>query len=230
MHSSTRSAANLGGQVRDSFRFFRAIVRDRRSVGAIAPSGRYLATVVVRSLGAIPPGSIIVELGPGTGSFTKVLLQRHPHSTIVAIEIDRQLVSGLRRSLPQAQVVHGCATRIREHLAELGLDPDKVAGVVSGLPLLALPKQLPAEILHEVAEVLPEGKPFVQFTYSRLAWRRFTPRRLQFRRAQLVMTNIPPATVLSFSKAGNMPVPKAKNRKKIRLLGAFRRRRRTSLS
>lgn len=205
----------------DSFRFFRAIARDTRSVGAIAPSGRYLASVVVRSLGTIRPGSVIIELGPGTGSFTKTLVARHPQCHVVAIEIDRQLVQCLRRSIPRAEVVHGCATRIREHLDALGLDHKRVAGVVSGLPLLTLPKDLPSQILAEIAAVLPEGKPFVQFTYSRIAWRRFTPQDLKFRKAQLVISNIPPASVLSFVKCQGSP---ASSIAKRRLLKGFLRR------
>lgn len=191
--------------MRDSFRFLRAIIRDRRTVGAIAPSGRHLAACVVRSLGTLEPGSIIVELGPGTGIFTRAICRRHPRCHVVAIEIDRYLANTLDRALPQARVIHGCATKIREHLQKLGLDPSRVAAVVSGLPLLVLPDNLPARILDEVTETLPEGARFVQFTYSRLAWRRFTPQRLRFLRAYLVVSNIPPASVLVFSKAQHAP-------------------------
>ena len=93
------------------------MVRDRRSVGAIAPSGRYLADAIVRALGHVPPRSLIIELGPGTGVFTKLLVQRHPQSTVMAVEIDRELVNTLRRNVPKAQVINGCATRIRELIA-----------------------------------------------------------------------------------------------------------------
>lgn len=209
----------------DSFRFFRAMVRDRRSIGAIAPSGRYLANVVVRTLGPIPPRGIIIELGPGTGSFTKLLVQRHPQARVVAIEIDRQLVNSLRRTIPQAEIIHGCATQIRDHLRSLHLDPKAVAGVVSGLPLLSLPKDLPSRILNEIAEVLPEGRPFVQFTYSRVAWRRFTPRGLKFNRSQLVVSNIPPASVLSFHKCQLQPASSIGRKSKISTIFTKLRRR-----
>lgn len=222
--------------MRDSFRFLRAIIRDRRTVGAIAPSGRHLAACVIRSLGTIEPGSIIVELGPGTGIFTRAICKRHPRCHVVAIEIDRYLAGTLTSALPQATIVNGCATNIRQHLQQRGLDPERVAGIVSGLPLLVLPNDLPTRILHEVTETLPEGARFVQFTYSRLAWRRFTPQRLRFLRAQLVMTNIPPASVLVFSKAEYAP-PDAGRLRRVkkprptgrRLFGVFPRRPRGTL-
>lgn len=207
--------------MRDSFHFLRAILRDRRSVGAIAPSGRLLASIMVQSLGPVPPASIIVELGPGTGVFTKLLARRHPQAQIVAIEIDSQLAANLRRICPSVHVVEGCATAIRTHLANLGMDSSRVAGIVSGLPLLALPGNLPSRILEEIALALPEGRPFVQFTYSRLAWKRFAPQHLHFRRSQLVVHNFPPATVLTFTKNTHAVGHIASKHRRPRLLTAL---------
>jgi phosphatidylethanolamine/phosphatidyl-N-methylethanolamine N-methyltransferase len=190
------------------------MVRDRKSVGAIAPSGRFLADAIVRALGDVPKKSLIIELGPGTGVFTKRLMQRHPQATTLAIEIDRALVQNLKRKIPRATVINGCATRIRELISKHKLDHLPVAGVVSGLPLLSLPKNLPTDILAEIAAVLPEGKPYVQFTYSRMAWKRFTPQGLRYRKSKLVMTNIPPASVLSFEKDGQQAAESIRHQQK----------------
>ena len=190
------------------------MMRDRKSVGAIAPSGRFLADAIVRALGDIPKNSLIIELGPGTGVFTKRLVQRHPQATVLAIEIDRELVQNLKRKIPRATIINGCATRIRELISQHKLDHLPVAGVVSGLPLLSLPKNLPTDILGEIAEVLPDGKPYVQFTYSRMAWKRFTPKGLRYCKAKLVMTNIPPASVLYFEKDKHQSAESIRSQKK----------------
>ena len=89
-----------------------------------------------------------------------------------------------------------------------------MAGVVSGLPLLSLPGNLPTAILGEIAAVLPESKPFVQFTYSRMAWRRFTPKGLRYKKSKLVVNNIPPASVLTFEKHPSKKAPPSNNKRK----------------
>jgi phospholipid N-methyltransferase len=185
----------------DITRFFRAMARDRRGVGAIAPSGRYLAHVMVRALGQVPAGGLVIELGPGTGVFTRPLLSKLPHTRLLAVEADRQLASLLRHRHPNATVITGCASALREHFQSIGARPDEVAGIVSGLPLLSLPGSLPRQILAAIADVLPIGGLYVQFTYSQLAWRRFETPGLEALASRRVLCNLPPATVLRFRRS-----------------------------
>jgi phospholipid N-methyltransferase len=98
--------------------------------------------------------------------------------------------------------VNGCASRLDAHLAGLGHTTADVAGVVSGLPLLSLPGDLPQRILASVAGVLSPGRRYVQFTYSERAWRRFDV--VGFRRNphRRIWRNIPPAVVMSFAREG----------------------------
>ena len=63
------------------------------------------------------------------------------------------------------------------------------------------------DILHEIACTLPPGRPYVQFTYSQLAWRRFAPQGLALERRRRVLANLPPASVLRFLRSTEVPGP-----------------------
>ena len=54
---------------------------------------------------------------------------------------------------------------------------------------------------REIRDALPPGRPYVQFTYSKLAWRRFHPEGLVLRRTRRVLVNIPPAAVMRFERS-----------------------------
>ena len=57
--------------MREQLRFAGQMLRNPRSVGAVAPSSKRLARIMVAALGNLEPGSVILELGPGTGAFTR---------------------------------------------------------------------------------------------------------------------------------------------------------------
>jgi phosphatidylethanolamine/phosphatidyl-N-methylethanolamine N-methyltransferase len=180
--------------------FFRQMFQGWRPIGAIAPSGRVLARTIAEGLGEVADGQVILELGPGTGVITRELIRRFPRARIVAVEINEVFARHLAETFPSVTVVAGCATELGRHLADLGIDPKDVAGVASGLPLLALPGDLPRRILASIAEVLQPGRPYVQFTYSQLAWKKFVVEGFQPHPTCRVWRNVPPATVLKFTR------------------------------
>ncbi len=173
-----------------------------RETGAIAPSGPILAKAMAKAVGPLPPGEIIIELGPGSGVFTKELIRRYPLNPVLAVEFNPVFVRSLQRDLPAATVVEGCASQLPRMLIQAGFAADRVGAVVSGLPLLLLPPALVADILHSIAEVLPAGRPYVQFTYSKKRWERFSPRGFQAHPTKRVWLNVPPAVILPFTRAG----------------------------
>ena len=58
---------------------------------------------IVAALGA-PAGAPVVEIGPGTGALTEVLLEAHPRLT--AIEVDERAVALLKEQFPHLDVRH----------------------------------------------------------------------------------------------------------------------------
>jgi phosphatidylethanolamine/phosphatidyl-N-methylethanolamine N-methyltransferase len=102
--------------------------------------------------------------------------------------------------MADVQVVCGCASGIRDHVQALGLDPARIGAVISGLPLLSLPRHLRDAILAGLADVVPEGRRYVQFTYSRRAWRRWHLAGFRREDPRRVWLNVPPASVLPFTR------------------------------
>src|SRR5437660_2771540 len=129
--------------VRETLLFLGQAVRHRRATGAVAPSGPALARAMAHAAGDVGEGEVLVELGPGTGVFTRELVWRFPQARVVAVEANGVFAGRLAGAVPGAAVVRGCASLLGDHLGGLGVAPERVAAVVSGLPILSLPGRLP---------------------------------------------------------------------------------------
>ena len=179
--------------------FLKAWLKSPLRVGAIAPSGDRLARAmaqVVPRRSALP----VVELGGGTGSITAALLRRIPAERLIVVERDPELARHLRRKFPAIALIQGDARHLPRHLKALGID--RVAAVVSGLPLVAMPKRVTREILEASFTVLEPGGPFIQFTYSLFSP---LPRRefgLSGRPVARVLQNVPPASIWIYRRRG----------------------------
>lgn len=186
--------------VKETFKFLGQMAKEWRHTGAVWPSGKRLARAMVNAIGPLAPGQVIIELGPGTGVFTRELLRRRPANPVVAIEFNHAFAAHLHRHLPEVMVVEGCASCLDEHLLRLGIPRERVGAVISGLPLLVLPRDLSVRILASVHEILPPGARFVQFTYSKFRWRRFRLKGFQPETSRAVWLNFPPAVVMPFTR------------------------------
>ncbi|MBI4752312.1 MAG: methyltransferase domain-containing protein [Acidobacteria bacterium] len=105
----------------------------------------------------------VVELGPGTGAFTNVILSRlNPEAVFFAIERNPALASFLRRELPNVEIICDSAENLGDYLKSRNLTADYV---LSGLPLSWLPKEVCHNVLDAVhASLRPSGK-FAMFQY-----------------------------------------------------------------
>ncbi|MFO1476859.1 MAG: methyltransferase domain-containing protein [Verrucomicrobiota bacterium] len=182
-----------------SLRFVTEFVREPFKVGALCPSSRALAKVMADSCD-MTPGMTIVELGPGTGSFTEFLLQRlHSQGRLIGVEISEAHVEILRQRFPRLEIIHGSAEDLPKHLGGR-----KVECVVSGLPWSTMTPKVQDRMLEAVMESLLHGGQFVAFAYSHAF---LLPTALRFRRelrrrfvsietTSTVWRNLPPAYVL----------------------------------
>ncbi len=180
--------------------FVRQAARKWRETGAVMPSTRRLARKMSQAVGELSPGQVIIELGPGTGVCTRELLLMFPDNPIIAIEMNDHFATQLRRELPGVQILQGCASQLPQLLREHGIPLENVGAVVSGLPLLSLPRDITQAIIAAVVEVLPVGRPFIQFTYSTRAFSRLELTGLNPQPGRRVWMNLPPATVMPFTR------------------------------
>jgi phospholipid N-methyltransferase len=185
----------------DHGRFLRSFVTDPRSVGAIAPSTCALARVITAAA-RVSRGTTIVELGGGTGSFTRVIVEEAPcDATIISIEINPTFADLLASRFGRVHVIEGSAERMREFLDACGC---RFADcVVSGLPWAAFRDDLQSRILEKIHAVLRPGGIFATFAYAHAAWwpsaKRFRCRLhelfAEVALSPVVWRNIPPAFV-----------------------------------
>jgi phosphatidylethanolamine/phosphatidyl-N-methylethanolamine N-methyltransferase len=167
-------------------------------IGAVTPSSRGLARAMAREV--LPHGTgFVVELGGGTGSITRALLERGiaPRRLIV-IERDRTLAAFLRKRFPGVRIVRGDAGELSALLESLGAYP--VDAVVSSLPLLSMPKALRRRIVDESVAVLGPGGSFVQFTYGVASPLPAPEFGLSGEVADRIFFNFPPAVVWRFRR------------------------------
>lgn len=170
-------------------------------MGAICPSSRALAQAMLAHC-RLDTAAVVVELGPGTGVFTREILRAAGARTrILALELDERAVDRLRRGFPRVEVFHDSAEAILHCLAKTGLS--QADCVISGLPWSAMPPEVQQRIMRDVAAALRPGGTFTTFAYLLIraspAGRRYlTLLRSLFREVRVgapVWQNVPPAVV-----------------------------------
>ena len=187
--------------MREHSRLLGAFVRKPTRTGAIAPSSRRLAEVMTTEMG-LAGAETVVELGAGTGVFTRLIAERvKPGATVLAFEIDARLARQLDGKIPGVRIVNDSAERIAEHLAAAGRA--SADSILSGLPWAVFPRELQQTLLTSVLGALRPGGLFATFAYIPAAW--FPPGR-RFRAmlaggfasvetTRVVWGNVPPAFV-----------------------------------
>ena len=179
--------------------FIRAGLAKPRQIGALLPSGDALARLITSEID--PSGGSIIEFGPGTGVFTRALIDRGVcEQDLMLVEANPHFAPLLQRTFPEARLLQRDAARlVASDFAGVG----PVGAVVSGLPLLNMPLRKIFAIVATAFGHLGTGGALYQFTYG---WRCPVPRPILDRlglKAVVVgraMRNLPPATVYRISR------------------------------
>src|SRR5215472_10228372 len=117
--------------------FFGLWLQKPLQIAAVTPSSKRLASVMAELVDFARPGPVL-ELGAGTGSLTRGLLEAGcPADRLIAVEREPQLAAALRRSFPGISTIVGDATALDEHFARHGVD--QLCAVVSSLPIKWFP-------------------------------------------------------------------------------------------
>ena len=190
----------------NAFTFFRALIADPRRVAAIAPSSPALANAITAEITAV--SAPVIELGPGTGVFTRALLARGvPEDKLALVEYGPGFARMLQSRYPRAHVLRMDAARLRS--VEL-FGGEGVGAVVSGLPLLSMPANEVIAILDGAfAHLRPDGA-FYQFTYGpRCPVRRSILERLGLKAVRIggALANMPPASVYRILRRPHLRTP-----------------------
>lgn len=184
--------------------FLQAFLKNPLHVGAITPSSPELALKMVEGIEP-DEDNIVLELGVGTGSFTKPLYDIVPDDkSYLGVEINRKFVKVLKEEFPGMRFVCGNATRLGElhKKSKLG----RVGYIISGIPFVSLPNDTGDEILQEIKNLMTPGCLFRTFQYahgyympSARKLRKFMRRHYgRAEKSPLIVKNVPPAYTLTW--------------------------------
>jgi phospholipid N-methyltransferase len=138
-------------------------LRSPNTVGAVSASSRAMAREMVSRLPTDRPVTV-VELGPGTGSFTSAIVARVARgSRILAIDLEQTFVDRVRRCWPTVDCVCASAADLERLVNERQLAP--VDHIISGLPFASLPGEMTRQVLDGIEHVLRPGGTFTTFQY-----------------------------------------------------------------
>ena len=186
--------------------FFRSLIADPRRVAAIAPSSPALANAITAEI--TPFSAPVIELGPGTGVFTRALLARGvPEEKLALVEYGPDFARMLQSRYPRARVLRMDAARLKS-VELFGGEP--VGAVVSGLPLLSMPANEVIAIMDGAFAHMRIDGAFYQFTYGpRCPVRRSILDRLGLKSVRIggALANMPPASVYRIRRRPQFRTP-----------------------
>jgi phosphatidylethanolamine/phosphatidyl-N-methylethanolamine N-methyltransferase len=182
----------------DEVRFLRSWIEKPLRMGAVMPSGRFLARTMAQYVDNDAEGPV-VELGPGTGAITNALIEHGvDQKRLVLVEYNPGFCALLRDRYPQATVVQGDAYALRDSLWNVLSAP--ASAVVSGLPLVTKPMLTRLRLIRDAFLALTPGAPFVQFTYSVVPPIPKSLPGVSTEASERIWMNLPPARVWVYRK------------------------------
>ena len=96
--------------------FLKQFFKHIKCTGAIAPSSKHLSKFIV-DLANLSNKKCIIELGSGTGVFTKeIVKQKNSKSTFFCLEINKEFVSITKKNCPGIIVYNSSADNINKYL------------------------------------------------------------------------------------------------------------------
>lgn len=185
--------------------FIRKLLRNPRSVGAIAPSSKKLGAFMSRH---IKPGEKVIELGAGTGGLTKALLASGMDlNNLILVELDKDMCKLLHAKFPGVTIVQGCATRLPELMEEHAPHMREVQTIISGIPMVNLNFVTQESIMRACFSVLDGDGRFLQFTYGPKSPIPYKKMNLSAQRLGSVFQNVPPAIIWQYMRGANVNSP-----------------------
>jgi len=178
--------------------FIKQFIKNKKMVGAVSPSSRFLGEKMLFNID-FNKEKIIVELGPGTGVFTDMIIKRMaPDAKLLIFELNDNFFASLDERItdPRVTIIHVSAEFIEKYL-EKDLKADVI---VSSLPLMVFPEELREKIILEAYNCLKKNGNYIQFQYS-LQSKKLLAKKYDTIDIKFTIKNFPPAFVYTCHKA-----------------------------
>jgi phospholipid N-methyltransferase len=159
-------AASARLRMTETLLFASNFLRHPYMLGSVIPSSRFLVNQVLKPI-EWERARVLVEYGPGIGSFTGEILRRmRSDARLVAIETNRDFVEFLREQLAdeRLRVVHESAAEVQTVLKQLALQ--NADYIISGIPLGSMPEAVRADIVSKSRAALAPGGAFLVYQFT----------------------------------------------------------------
>ncbi len=174
--------------------FLKTFFKERKQVGAVAPSSRFLVKKMCGKVN-FSEANVIIELGPGTGAFTKEILKKaKPNSKVFVLELNKDFYAILKEKFDDERMilVNDSAENLQQILKDHNVD--KADAVISSLPLTVIPEPIKSNIVKAAHTVLKQNGVYVQYQYS-LSAKKLLEKYYGKLNLKFSLINIPPAFI-----------------------------------
>ena len=179
--------------------FFQRFWKEKKMVGAISPSSNFLTNKMLENIN-FEKTRVLVEIGPGTGVFTKKVLSRmQPDSVFLVFELNTDFFQELQTKIVDKRVVfiNDSAEKLEDYLVKFNIP--KVDVIISSLPLSNFYQRFTLKILRTFKDCLNESGKFIPFQYS-LKQKKELNHVFSNVNISFTLLNIPPAFIYTCNK------------------------------
>ena len=175
--------------------FIQQYIKHPREIGSLFPSSKFLSDEITNSING--EGSSLIEIGAGTGVFTKKIKSKFNNHKFYVFEKNKSF----HESLLNINDIHLYEDAL--HLNEIVNDNTIISDIISGLPIRSMDKKTSNKILVKAFDLLKENGNFIQFTYglkSPINKELLDENNMVLSRKKVIYRNIPPATIYIYKK------------------------------
>jgi len=142
---------------------------------------------------------VIVEYGPGTGVFTRYLLEKmNPESKLILIETNKHFVSLLEKIDDSRVIVfNDSAANIKEILEKCG--EDNADYIISGIPFSYIDDGLKTDIIIKSREILSDNGKFLVYQVTNDI-KKYLEQHFESLNTDFSLLNIPPLNIFEAVK------------------------------
>ena len=179
--------------------FIQQFWREKKMVGSISPSSPFLTEKMLENVD-FKNAKVIIEIGPGTGVFTRKILKKlAPDARLLVFELNQDFYNTLKVEIVDDRCIfiNDSAEFIQKYLQINNLN--QVNYIISSLPLSNIPIRIVLKILHTSKNVLAHNGKFIQFQYS-LNQKKALEHVFSEVSIDFTTWNIPPAFIYTCSK------------------------------
>ncbi|WP_026379317.1 class I SAM-dependent methyltransferase [Afifella pfennigii] len=193
-----QNATPLGERIEDEFRFFKTWAKRPMKMGAVVPSSRAFARMMIRH-GKPDPEGWTLELGPGTGVITEELIRAGiPQERLVCVEYEQHFYDLLKKRFPRVNLIRGDAFNLGETLGAFA--DTQFSAVLSGVPVLLISEEKRRHFIADCLSRVRPGGNMTQLSYSFTTPQKPVPGSFRVRSSPWVGFNLPPGRVWIFER------------------------------